>query len=444
MKNRFLAILGVVLLLGFTSCTKWIDPEINKDPDAITEAPMELILPSVEVNLGYVFGGFDVAGVTSIWMQQIKGTDRQALAIDGYNLTQTDVNNLWNDIYTGPLMDIRDIKTQAEAAGADNYYAVAEILEALTLGTMTGLFGDIPYSNAFNGVPPQYDTEEQIYQTIQNLLDDAINKLSSNVPDVNNDLIFDGDMGMWLKAAYTLKARYALRLSNVQTPNWAEVIQWVDNGLAADEALAVPFTTNATENNPMYQFLTQRTGYAEDHNTFLSFLSSDPDNTSRWGAAADPRDGVLYLGDDQDQGPFTQADAPVILISGVEGLFIKAEAYFLDGNNFTDARATLVSAVAAAMDMLGLAPDMTTYEAYVATLSGDDLLKEIITQKWVANFLNPENWADYRRTGYPALTPTTGTTLPQRFPYPTDETAYNPNTPDYGTIFNPLWFTGNK
>ncbi len=441
MKNKFLAILGVVLLLGFTSCTKWINPEINKDPDAITEAPMDLLLSSVEVNLGYVFGDFDVAGVTSIWMQQIKGTDRQALAINGYNLTQADVNNLWNDIYTGPLMDIKDIKTQAQASKADNYYGVAEILEALTLGTMTGLFGDIPYSDALNGYPPTYDSEEQIYNTVQSLLDDAISKIDPN-GTINNDVIYSGHLDMWVKAAYTLKARFALRISNVKTPSWTDIISWVDKGLQPGEALAEPFGVNAVENNPMYQFLTQRSGYAADNETFQSFLA---DSTSgRWGAGnSDPRNGVLFLGDDQTQGPLTQPNSPVYLITGVEGQFIKAEAYYHAGN-IADARTTLVNAVQAAMAMLNLSPDMTAYTAYVAGLSGDALLGEIITQKWVANFLNPETWADYRRTGYPHLTPTTGTKIPNRFPYPTDETSYNPNTPDYGSIFNPLWFEGSS
>ncbi len=441
MKNKFLAILGVILLLGFTSCTKWIDPEINKDPDAITEAPMYLLLPSVEVNLGYVFGDFDVAGVTSMWMQQIKGTDRQAVAINTYNITQTDVNNLWNDIYTGPLMDIKDIKTHAEESQADNYYAVAEILEALTLGTMTGLFGDIPYSDALNGYPPEYDKEEQIYTTIQNLLDDAISKIDVT-GTVNGDPIFDGQMDLWLKAAYTLKARYALRISKVHAPNWTDVISWVDNGLAADESMAVPFGSGATENNPLYQFLTQRSGYSTDNETFQNFLA---DSTSgRWGAnTPDPRNGVLYYGDDQDQGPFTQPDAPVYLITGVEGQFIKAEAYFR-ANDLANARTTLVNAVSAAMAMLGLSPDMTPYTTYVNGLTGNALLQEIITQKWVANYLNPENWADYRRTGYPVLTPTSGNELPHRFPYPIDEVSYNPNTPDYGSIFKPLWFEGTK
>ncbi len=442
MKNKFLAILGVILLLGFTSCTKWIDPEINKDPDAVTEAPMPLLLSSVEVNLGYVLGGFDVAGITSMWMQQIKGTDRQARAIDGYNLTQTDVNNLWNDIYTGPMMDLKDIKTQAEELGHDNFYGVAEVLEALTLGTMTGLFGDLPYSDALNGYPPQYDSEQDIYTTIQNLLDDAISKLDPNGVQIDNDLVFGNDISMWIKLAYTLKARYALRISNVQAPNWNDIISWVDNGLQPGEAFAVPFGVNATENNPLYQYLTQRSGYSEDNATFQGFLAET--TSGRWGAGnSDPRYGILYYGDDVVQGPFTKKDSPIYLVTGVEGQFIKAEAYYRSGDE-PNARTILVGAVSAAMAMLDLNPDMTAYTAYVNGLTGNALLEEIITQKWAANFLNAENWADYRRTGFPTLTPTSGSELPHRYPYPTDEVSYNPNTPDYGTIFNPLWFEGVK
>ena len=440
MKNKFLLILGVLFILGFTSCTKWIDPEINKDPDSPTSVPMDLILPAVEVNLGYVFGGFDVAGITSIWMQQAKGQDRQALAIDGYNLTEADVNNLWNDIYTGPLMDLKDILSQAEESGADNYKGVAKVLQALTLGTMVGLYGDIPFSDALNMYPPTYDSEEQIYNTIQQLLDEAINLLDPT-STVNNDLIFDGDLSMWIKAAYTLKARYALRISNQVPPNWNDVISWVDDGLEAEDVMAVPFSENSTENNPMYQYLIQRSGYIADNSTFLNVL----EETARWGGSSDPRDGILFLGDDGAQGPYTQNNSPVILVSGVEGLFIKAEAYYRN-NDVTNAREELINGVEAALEMLGIDPagSIGAYTTYVGSLTGDDLLEEIIIQKWIANFLNAENWADYRRTGYPVLTPVTGQDLPQRYPYPSDERSYNPNTPDYGSIFISLWFVGSS
>ncbi|MEJ7673098.1 MAG: SusD/RagB family nutrient-binding outer membrane lipoprotein [Chitinophagaceae bacterium] len=83
---------------------------------------------------------------------------------------------------------------------------------------------------------------------------------------------------------------------------------------------------------------------------------------------------------------------------------------------------------------------MTYYEVAVAcrlfikplmcTLNGTDDLKRIMTQKWIANFMNGyEAWIDVRRTGFPQL-PIPQDNLnadkfPVRFRYPSIEQAAN-------------------
>jgi len=51
----------------------------------------------------------------------------------------------------------------------------------------------------------------------------------------------------------------------------------------------------------------------------------------------------------------------------------------------------------------------------------------------VAGYTTNEGWADYRRTGFPALTPPAftfgGIDIPERLPYPKSEYLYNSNTP---------------
>ncbi len=84
---------------------------------------------------------------------------------------------------------------------------------------------------------------------------------------------------------------------------------------------------------------------------------------------------------------------------------------------------------------------MPTYSA--------DLETEIMTQKYIANFLNIETWMDYRRTCLPAVrsteTPATGrvtSTGPKDYParlyYADDETQNNENIPTAGTSGNTL------
>jgi len=57
-------------------------------------------------------------------------------------------------------------------------------------------------------------------------------------------------------------------------------------------------------------------------------------------------------------------------------------------------------------------------------------LAKIIMQKYIVLFMNPEAYTDYRRTGYPQLTPpsnalTVDKKMPRRWPYPTSERIYN-------------------
>jgi hypothetical protein len=76
-------------------------------------------------------------------------------------------------------------------------------------------------------------------------------------------------------------------------------------------------------------------------------------------------------------------------------------------------------------------------------------LKHIIEQKYIACFFSPEVYTDWRRTGFPELTPVKGNAIPRRFPYPQSERLYNynnvkavaPNFQDPNFIFtDKLWW----
>ena len=77
---------------------------------------------------------------------------------------------------------------------------------------------------------------------------------------------------------------------------------------------------------------------------------------------------------------------------------------------------------------------MNAYRASVGLgakngLTGAALLQAIMEEKYVALFQNTEVWNDYRRTCYPNLTPASGTFVPARLVYGTDERRANPNIP---------------
>ncbi len=79
------------------------------------------------------------------------------------------------------------------------------------------------------------------------------------------------------------------------------------------------------------------------------------------------------------------------------------------------------------------------------TYDGADLLNEIMTQKYIANFLNIETWMDYRRTCLPDVRSTetaaggrVGESYPARLYYADDETQNNSSIPTAGTAGNTL------
>jgi hypothetical protein len=483
MKNKFFKyITCVALLVGLlnTSCDKWIDPALNVDPDNATDVYSALILPAAEANLGYMYQGFDYAGITGMWLQYFEGTDRQAMGMYNYLYTSDDCDNFYASLYSGVMADCRQIIAKSSVEGKTNPHlkGMCEVLMAVSLGTVTGLWGDVPYTDAFKGdanMKPKFDSEESIYAAIQSLLDQAIADLGAAGGDyeeqyVSNggqDLIYGGDYSLWTKAAYTLKARYALRLSNKATFSADDCLTWLSNGIASNgEDFQFNFYDAAyLSSNPLFEYYWERYGYAFTNAIFTDMLAANNDprlvvfqndpNDSYWST------GGYALG---------YASSPCILTSYFEAKFIEAECNMLKsdpgaaaiayndavtasvakwGLNTADGIATLDANFGSfGNDPSGL--DEATVTAWLAAnaaeTAGTITLEKIMTGKYIAMYAEGESWADFRRHGniYPALTPpsnnTTSGVFPGSYLYPTNEKVSNgANVPARGTVTAKLW-----
>ncbi|MGK7393915.1 MAG: SusD/RagB family nutrient-binding outer membrane lipoprotein [Candidatus Cyclobacteriaceae bacterium M3_2C_046] len=447
--SKYLIILFSIAFI-FSSCEDWIDPEINEDPDNLTDITPNLILPGVEAGLGYYIGGADIAGTLAVWNQQLKGEDRQFQAIDSYILREGDVNNVWGSIYSDVLMDLKQIieKTGPESGTESaQLRGVAKVLSAVALGNATDLWDNIPWSQALLGnenFQPQYDSQEQIYQVIENYLTEAIADLqisesTRNVYGLENDYIYNGNIENWIKAAYTLRARYQMHLTERGSVDYNSVISDLDNGLTevADDMMQ-PYDEGSSGQNPMYQFLIQRAGYINDNDFYTNLLAD-----STYANMSDPRSGVnVFSGD----GYWTSKAAPVAFVQATEGAFIRAEALYRAGDEDA-AKQALKDAILLSMERYELSLVNEDNLAWIAAvneeideMSGANLLEMIMTQKYIHMFLQPEAFTDIRRTGYPALEPVQGSELPKRFPYPTDEVEYNPSNAPNVSVFTPVWW----
>jgi hypothetical protein len=453
MKNifKFNIVFLVILTLLITSCEKWIDTDMNINPDVPSNAPMELLIPTMELSMSYQVGGTRAVKSTNIYLQYLNGVDRQSLSESHYFMTASDVDDLWRRMYYQPMMDATKIISKAELEESPHYAGVAKVCMALSLGTMTNLFGDIPYSEAFMGdeavIAPTFDTQEEVYTSIDGLLAQAIEDLGSsdNYVPLAGDIIYNNNKTSWIKAAYALRARYAL-----YKKDYANALTYIDNSFTSSDKFEMGFGTNDAEAGPMYQFATV-SSYRNDIKmckTFIDMLNvtSDPRVSFYANIFGEDYVGSPAGSEDPDASGLgsynNSASAPVVLSSYAEMQFIKAECLLKQASPDADGAAAAYKA-AVASSLLNVTGSANTawLDTNINTEDGNTItLEKIINQKYLAMYSTVVPFDDYRRTGYPALTTVNGAgPIPARFPYPQSELSYNPNCPIIADNNQTLW-----
>jgi hypothetical protein len=447
MKKSFLKITAVLALgvtLIFSSCDFWIDPEINVDPDVPTEVPLNLLLPSIQANMAYDLGGNDIATVTNVWMQYMTGYARQMNTIANYTYAPADVNNVWSSCYYVTMMDCKVMYDNAMALETPAYHfaGVSQISMAYTLAVVTDLFGDVPYTEAFQGMEnlePTLDSQESVYAAINQLLDDAIANLSNadNKLALGGDMIHGNSAAAWLKTAYALKARYAMNLSARNATAYADAIAALANAYTSNaDNFAFEFGGTSNSWHPITQFLDERNDIVMDK-YFIDMLVTD--NDPRLPFYADVNGAGNYVGlaagltdnanisrpgvylNDQSGGNFTS------FMTYHECKFIEAEAKL--ASDPAGALAAFKAGVIASMQWVGVDLTTTGYDETINAL-GSVTMNEILRQKYIANFGQMQAYNDWRRTGQPTgfATPAASTRpLPVRYPYAQNEIIYNSN-----------------
>jgi hypothetical protein len=458
MKNISKIIIGFALLIaGLNSCKKGDDLYINPNlPSTATPATM---LSACEVG---TFNCLESGAVriASIFMQNNSGVSGQAVQPEQYQPIESDMDNYWNTLYPNML----NCKLIGDNFGAADpvYRGIARVLFAMNLGLATDMWGDVPYSEAFQGasnLTPHYDPQQSILNDIQTLLDGAIADLANttnNVVPANDDFVFKGNTAAWTKVAWTLKARYYNRLSKKGGFDPNVVLTDLTNGIAsnADNCYAI-HGTNAPETNQWTSFLNNRLGYVVASQTLIDSMGNmtDPrtpyyfDTTGQGNKAVGNILGNLnsavsnwgpYLGGFDNMGNLNPAKN-IVLVSYAEALFLQAEAKARlgDATAFTTLNNAIMASVSEVTQGASTGSSIATYTAVNTTVH------TIILEKWKAMFADPvESYSDYRRTGFPVL----GINpiglinyIPKRLPTPEQERTTNPNAPT-PALSVPVWY----
>ncbi len=344
--------------------------------------------------------------------------------------------------YQNPLINTQIVLNNSSV---DNELAVAKILKAYFFWHVTDRWGDVPYSEALQGeknLVPAYDRQEDIYNSLFKLLDEADEQINESL-SLSNDQVFGGDMTKWKRTANTIHLLMALRLSEVNPEKGrTEFNKALENGIMLSNDDNFTYHPLADQNNENYWYnqidRASREWWALTE-SFVDLLA--PLDDPRLPVYADPaRQSGDYIGQPLGYDPAPenaelfsllgeqqhQQDSPVPLVTYAQALFAKAEAVEL-GWITEDAGDNYNKAVEASILQWTGSDD--TVEDYLnqPDVAYDGTIEQIATQRYIHLFLHGyEAWAEWRRTGFPAfVVPIKGNPVPTRQRYSEDEAANN-------------------
>lgn len=193
----------IIVCLLFSSCE--ID-KYNLDPNRPIEVEPESILPNV------LFQSFKnrYPWQPALAMRQITAvSDAQDWQTYNFSYGSWDEYNI--------LRDVQKMKETAERnESQEAYIAVSHILRAHNFYFLTCFYGDIPYSQALKGqdntvadrFTPVYDSQKDVMIGILDELEQANQILKNEQLILKGDIIYNGDITKWRKAANSYNSVY--------------------------------------------------------------------------------------------------------------------------------------------------------------------------------------------------------------------------------------------
>lgn len=354
-------------------------------------------------------------------------------------------------LYHDPLMNLESVLTKPEQNSLDgpipNQIAVAKVLKAYFFWHITDRWGDVPYSQALKGestFTPVYDTQESIYNNLLALLTQASGEFVAG--KITNDIIYAGDPDKWKRLSNTIRLLMALRMSDA-SPDKAreEFNKALTAGIMLSNSDNFTFKNLPDANNESFwynQWTVQGREWWAGSELLVNTLKNADDPRLAVYVLPNAQDG-LYVGlpygstDGSNIDKYSllgeavrTQDAPVYLVTYAQALFALAEGAKRGWINGGEAKAQEFYEDAIEQSLIQWTGNATGLAALLAkpgvAYTAASGMQQIATQRWVHLFMHGfEAWAEYRRTGYPALVPVNGKPVPTRQTYPADESFNN-------------------
>ncbi|WP_300688668.1 SusD/RagB family nutrient-binding outer membrane lipoprotein [Chryseobacterium sp.] len=230
MKKIKILVSFIVMGLALSSCDTYLD--INENPNSIHQENLtpQLIFPGAVTQI-YRTQARDMMQFGNIMMNSWAGNSYAYGGPFASEYTLASVNSsfydtIWDGIYPN-LANFVYIEKYANADHSQDYYvAAAKVMKAYYMQYIVDLYGDAPYSAAFQGqtnLTPKYDDDVAIYKSLIKDMDEAMllienGQASSTYTPIalgTTDIVFAGNMDKWSRFANTVKLRLLMRMSNV-------------------------------------------------------------------------------------------------------------------------------------------------------------------------------------------------------------------------------------
>jgi len=487
--SRLIRSLGLWLTIGFfslQSCDTHF-AELNTNPDAISRVIPKYIFSKAQYD-GARYNGNTEALLLGTMQYTTSYND---VAGFGSKYTAAVVFlsfSVFSNAYPNQINEIGEvIRVVKDDPAQTNLYAMARIWRVYCFSRITDLYGDVPYSQAGQGysasvLQPAYDAQRDIYADMLKELDEAAQSLNAGNANTfeTSDLIYGGNPDQWKKFAYSLMLRLGMRMTKADAVGaQAWVTKAVAGGVitAYSDIAKLNYTGSGQviNQNPIayimlrYNYLkadgTSNTEGGKYQQVFIDALKKNNDprlpviSVVYANGAADtsvalqkgmpatingakPANFITY----SEPNPKTllRLAAPVLLFTAAETYFLLSEAALRGWYAAETAAALYEKGIRAAMqhwDLISGIKDVISkrrIDAYAAShalnVKGtfEAQMSQIYNQFWAGIFPDAQEvFANYRRTGYPALTPNnypgnaTGGRIFRRFLYPVSEQTLN-------------------
>ncbi|HHM21046.1 MAG TPA: SusD/RagB family nutrient-binding outer membrane lipoprotein, partial [Bacteroidetes bacterium] len=256
MKN-ILKYLSIVAMLAVSSCAltelDYLDNPNGVSPE---NAESRFVFYAIQLDLENFYSSVNWSASRPVRMLPMTGGNIYNNAFSALTF-----NGAWNLAYSNlfPDMDALIAVTETEGSEFPALAGATKVMKAYVMMTLVDLFGDVPYSEAGQGVvnkSPKADPQQSVYDAALALLDEAVKDLGTPGPEIDSgdDLFYGGDVDKWLALANTMKLKWYITTRLVASPT-AEINALVDHVIQdADGDFQFNFGTNRLNPDARHPF----------------------------------------------------------------------------------------------------------------------------------------------------------------------------------------------